>query len=189
MFSEEKRQLVHILLLFLAFLLKYTPRWQAVILLFVLLVATLIFIPRMRMRTYFYRHEENKYSQGAVLYFLVLLILVLVFPLYIVAVSWAVLALGDGAATLVGRHLKCRELPWNRKKSYTGTLAFIIFGTAGALILLKWMMPELSYQTCFIAAAKTAVVAAIIESLPLKINDNVSVAVTSAAVMYLLKVV
>jgi len=189
MFSEEKRQLVHILLLFLAFLLKYTPRWQAVILLLVLLAMTLIFVPRMKLKNYFYRYTENKYSQGAVLYFLALLILVLVFPLYIVAVSWAILALGDGAATLIGKNLKCRELPWNRSKSFAGSAAFVVFGTFGAVVLMKWMIPDLSLYICLVAALKTTVVAAIVESMPLKINDNVSVAFTSAIVMYLLKIV
>jgi len=143
----------------------------------------------MKFRGYFYRQQENKYSQGAVLYFLVLFILIIIFPLYIVAVSWAVLALGDGAATLIGRHFKCQELPWNRKKSYVGSISFFLFGTCGAFILLQWMLPELSFNTALIAAGKTALVAAIVESLPLKINDNVSVAVVSAVVMYLMAVV
>ena len=189
MFSEEKRQLVHILLLFLAFLLKYTSRGQAAVLLLVLLAMTLVVIPRIRLKNYFYRFAERKYSEGAVLYFLVLLILIVVFPLYVVGVAWAILALGDGLATLIGKHFKAKELPWNGDKSYAGSLAFFIFGTIGATVLLKWMLPELSFNLALIAAAKTALVAALVESLPLKVNDNVSVAVTSAFVMYLLKIV
>ena len=118
---------------------------------------------------------------------MILLILVLVFPLYIVAASWAILALGDGTATLIGQNFKAKELPWNRKKSYAGSIAFVVFGALGAFILLKWMLPDLSANAAFFWGFKAALVAAVVESLPLKINDNVSVTVTSALVMYLLK--
>jgi len=184
MFREEKRQIVHILLFLLAFLLKYLNRWQAFVLLGLLLFITLFVAPKLRARSHLYRFAERRYSRGAVSYFLILLVLVLVFPLYIVAVSWAILALGDGTATLFGRHFRAKELPWNKNKTYAGSLAFIIFGTIGAFILLKWMLPGIG--SSFSIALKTTIVAAIAESLPFKFDDNVTVAVTSAVVLYLL---
>ncbi|MFA6410267.1 MAG: hypothetical protein WCW26_01690 [Candidatus Buchananbacteria bacterium] len=187
MFSEEKRQIVHILLFFLAFSLKYLSRFEAAFLLLLLLLFTLIVVPRLKIKSYFYRQFEKKYSQGAVLYFLVLLVLVLIFPLYIVAASWAILALGDGAATLIGANFKAKELPWNRHKTYAGSLAFVVFGTLGAFILLRWMLPDLSMVGAFSWGIKAALVAALVESLPLKVNDNVSVTLVSAAVMYFLR--
>ncbi|MFA5021732.1 MAG: hypothetical protein WC508_01455 [Patescibacteria group bacterium] len=187
MFSEEKRQIVHILLFFLAFLLKFLNRWQAALLLLFLLLVTLVVIPKLRIKSYFYRSFERKYSQGAVLYFLVLLVLVLIFPLYIVAASWAILALGDGAATLIGANFKAKELPWNRHKTFAGSIAFVIFGTLGAFILLRWMLPDLSLIGAFSLGFKTALIAGLVESLPLRLNDNVSVTLVSAAVMYFIK--
>lgn len=184
MFKEEKRQLVHILLFFLAFLLKYLSRWQAAGLLLLLFFIALFIVPQFQSKSHLYRHFEQKYSQGGILYFLVLFILVLIFSPYVVAVSWAILALGDGMATLFGRHFRARELPWNKKKTYAGSLAFIIFGTLGAFILLKWMLPGFSGGLAI--ALKTTIAAAIVESLPLKINDNITVAVTSAVVLSLL---
>lgn len=186
MFKEEKRQIVHILLLVLAFFLKYLNHWQAAVLLLVLFFITIVVIPKLKVKTYFYRRFENQYSQGAVWYFFILFILVLIFPLYIVAASWAILALGDGTATLIGRNFKVRELPWNSDKSYIGSLSFIIFGTLGAFILLKWMAPPIDPGIFLSVSFKTALVAAIVESLPLKINDNISVALTSAVVMFFL---
>ncbi len=120
------------------------------------------------------------------MYFLVLLILVLVFPLPIVAASWAILALGDGTATLIGRNFKVKELPWNKDKSYAGSSAFLIFGTIGSMILLGWMLPTLSFNFIFFLSLKTVIVAAVVESLPWKFNDNISVPVASALVMNLL---
>jgi len=185
-FTEEKRQAVHIALIILAFSLKYLNRLQAAVLLLGLFFITLIIIPKLRVRSIFYRHSENKYSQGAVLYFLVLFIIVLIFPLWIAAISWAIMALGDGAATLIGRKFKCRELPWNKKKSYAGSIAFVVFGFAGATLMLKWMLPELMMADCAQAAVKTTLIAAVVESLPTKINDNVSVPIASALVLYFL---
>ena len=186
MFKEEKRQIVHILLFLLAFLLKYLSRWQTIILLCLLLFVVLFIIPRLRAKSHLYRFTERKYSRGAVSYFLILLVLVLIFPLHIVAVSWAILALGDGTATLFGRHFRAKELPWNKNKTYAGSLAFIIFGSLGAFILLKWMVPEISGNQAFFLGLKTTIVAAIVESLPLKFDDNVSVAIASAVTLYFL---
>ena len=181
--NEDKRQIVHIVLLALAFLLKYLSHWQAAGLLLFLVVLTIYLVPRLKIKSYFYRRHEQKYSQGAILYFLILLILVFIFPLYIVAASWAVLALGDGAATLIGKNFKVKELPWNRGKSYIGSLSFVVFGTLGAYLLLRWMAPPINPDIFLSASFKTAVVAAVVESLPIKLNDNVSVALTSAVVL------
>lgn len=181
MFSENKRQLIHVLLFLLAFLLKFLDRWQAAGLLLILLIISVVFVPQHKMRNFLYRPAERKYSQGGILYFLVLLVLVLIFPLPVVAASWAILALGDGMATLLGENFRMKELPWNRQKTYLGTFAFVIFGMLGALILLKWMLPDLT--GAFGISLKTAIVAAIVESLPLKINDNITVAVASAVVI------
>ena len=87
---------------------------------------------------------------------------------------------------MVGKSFKSYPLPWNKKKTYAGSLAFIIFGAFGAFILLKWMLPELSVNQAFFLGLKTATVAAIIESLNLDIDDNLTVALSSAVVLYLL---
>ncbi|OGY43869.1 MAG: hypothetical protein A2731_00335 [Candidatus Buchananbacteria bacterium RIFCSPHIGHO2_01_FULL_39_8] len=186
--NETKRQGVHIVLFILAFLLRYVSRWQMVFLLFLLLVFTLFFVPRLKLKSHLYRQFEQHYSRGAISYFFSLIIIVLIFPLPVVAAAWVILALGDGMATLIGRSLKVKELPWNREKSYAGTVAFIIFGVIGSVIMLHWMLPDLSSSSIFFLSLKTVIVAAIIESLPWRINDNISVPLASAVVMYLLMI-
>ena len=182
--TDEKRQAVHILLILLAFFLKYLTKLQAAGLLLLLLVIVLVLVPRLKIKHYFYRQHENHYSYGAVLYFLTLLILVLVFPLSVVATAWAVLALGDGTATLIGKNFKVNELPWNRKKSYFGTLSFIFFGALGAFIMMQWL--GIGGDRVWSISFKTAIIAALVESLPWRINDNVSVAVASAITLSIL---
>lgn len=186
MFQEEKRQLVHIFLFFGAFLLKYLERWQAMVLVLFLLIISLFFLPKTKFRHHFYRSNENKYSKGAVLYFFVLLVILAIFPLPIAGAAWVILALGDGLATLIGKNFKCRELPWNSHKTYIGSASFLVFGGFGAFVILKWLLPELSFEQAAWAGFRATLAAAFVESLPLKLNDNVSVPIVSALVLVFL---
>ncbi|MDD2807845.1 MAG: hypothetical protein PHW95_05000 [Patescibacteria group bacterium] len=183
MFKEEKRQVAHIFLLIFALLLKFLQQWQVVLLLLLLLVLTMIIVPKLKIKRHFYRRGETDYKNGGVFYVLVLIVLALIFPLPVVAASWAILALGDGMATLFGRYYRATALAWNKDKTYAGSIAFIIFGSLGAAILLKWMVPNMSWLAVSSVGFKASVVAAIVESLPWKINDNISVAISAAVAL------
>lgn len=184
MSSEVKRQYTHILLFLFAFTLKYMSTWQAVLLIAGLLLFTTFVLPRLSVKKHFYRPAEKKFSRGAISYFLTLFVLVLLFPLYIVAASWAILALGDGMATLVGRHFKASNLPWNKNKSYAGSLAFVISAALGCYILLWWSGVQ---STGLLSVSlKVAIVAALAETLPWRLDDNISVALASAVSLFIL---
>ncbi len=178
--NEEKRQFAHILLLLFAFLLKYLDRFSAALLVLGLLIIMVLVVPRTKARLHFYRRQEQAFSQGAIIYFVTLFFLVLIFPLHIVAASWAILALGDGSATLIGRHFKATELPWNSNKTYVGSMAFVIFGAIGAAVLLWWTLPDVAFAAMLGYGLRAAIVAAVVESLPIRINDNATVALASA---------
>lgn len=186
MFKEKNRQSIHISFLLFAFLFKYLNKWQVVVILLVLLFITVVVVPKMKSRNFLYRQFEKKYSQGAIAYFSTLIVLTLIFPLYIVAASWAVLSLGDGMATLIGKNFKAQELPWNKNKSYYGSLAFVFFATLGATILLKWMMPGFSLGHVFSIGLKASIVAAVVETLPWRFSDNSTVPIAAAVVVFLL---
>jgi dolichol kinase len=183
MYQEWKRQLVHIALFGAAFLLRYLTRPQAVLFLLVLVIGVVWLVPRSRLRLHLFRPRERAYAHGALWYVLTLVVVAVMFPLPIVAATWGVLALGDGMATLIGQSAPRQPLPWNRKKSLAGSLAFMCFGALGCAVLLKWMLPELSWVAVGFIGVRTAIVAAIIESLPLPIDDNVTVPLASAAVL------
>jgi len=183
MANEIKRQTIHVLFYFLAFGFKFLSRWQVVGILLLMLFCTIFLIPKSKIRFHLYRRLEQKYSQGAIAYFLVLLVIVLVFPVTAAAVALAILALGDGMATLIGKSFKTKELPWNQNKSFGGLVAFLVFGLIGAVSVLCWMDPSLSISQALFIGIKTVVVAAIVESLPWKINDNISVPLVSAIVL------
>jgi uncharacterized protein (TIGR00297 family) len=123
---------------------------------------------------------------GMLAYPLSVLVLVLLYrhnP-YIVAAVWAILALGDGMASVAGKALRGPGLPWNRQKTWTGFLGFVLAGTLGAYALTRWVAPELDADFALRAGAATALVGAVVESLPIGLDDNFSVPLVCGAFMY-----
>jgi dolichol kinase len=106
----------------------------------------------------------------------------------------AVLAFGDGSATLGGMLTRGRPLPWNAKKSIVGTICFVLVATPLAA-LVYWGQAQDVYQVvgpprvglgmALMGTLIAAVVAALVESLPVRTNDNLRVGATAAAVMVL----
>jgi uncharacterized protein (TIGR00297 family) len=125
------------------------------------------------------RHERG-YDAGIVIYPAAVAILIILFNwhLEIAAVAWVLLAFGDGAATLIGRGMPIAPLPWNRDKSLGGLLAFIfVGGIAAGMIAMLFHAPSL------IVVAIATIITAIAESLPLGLNDNITVPAIAAAVL------
>jgi len=77
-----------------------------------------------------------------------------------------VLAVGDSFSTIVGRWGKLR-LPYNRAKTLEGTLAFFISSLPAYYFIGIWAVP-------------LAAIAALVESLALPIDDNLTVPMASA---------
>ncbi|MGZ7080210.1 MAG: DUF92 domain-containing protein [Thermoanaerobaculia bacterium] len=125
------------------------------------------------------RHERG-YDPGIVIYPAAVAILIVMFNwhLEIAAAAWILMAFGDGSATLVGRAMPIRPLPWNREKSWGGLLAFIVVGgiAAGAIA-------HLFHAPSLIAIAIATVVTAMAETLPLGVNDNITVPAVAAGVL------
>lgn len=93
-----------------------------------------------------------------------------------------IIAFGDGSATLFGLLLGKRRLPWNKHKSWVGSTAFILAATPMAM-LIYWAdsIPHPSLVQAGLCAGVSVLVAALVESLPIRLNDNAFVG-TSAAV-------
>lgn len=92
-----------------------------------------------------------------------------------------VLAFGDGMATTCGLLFQGPRLPWNPQKTWTGTLAFVTFGgVASSLAYWAESRPQASWSCALTCGFTAAVLAALAESLPSRINDNVRVGVASA---------
>lgn len=90
----------------------------------------------------------------------------------------ALLAFGDGCATLGGLLFGGARLPWNRNKTVSGLLSFITCGTLmGGVIYWGEANPKVPLATAMLVAGTAAVVSALAESLPSKINDNIRVGI------------
>jgi dolichol kinase len=93
-----------------------------------------------------------------------------------------IIAFGDGSATLFGLLGGKRKLPWNEQKSWVGSAAFILAALPTA-VLIYWAgsVPHPSLLDSVLCAGTSVLVAALVESLPIRINDNAFVG-TAAAV-------
>ena len=123
---------------------------------------------------------------GIVLYPISVLVLILLYrhQMYIAAVAWAVMALGDGMASVAGEALGGPRLPLNPQKSWSGAAAFVIFGAAGAYVLIRWAGPSVSPGRAVWLGLLTALVGAVVESLPIRLDDNATVPLVSGAFLF-----
>jgi uncharacterized protein (TIGR00297 family) len=118
------------------------------------------------------RHERG-FDAGIVLYPLAVLVLIIVFRdrLAIAAASWAIMAFGDGFATLAGKNIRGPRLPWNEEKSWSGLAAFLAFGFVAAEV--AWLF--VAGNAPLMVIGITVFLCAIAESLPLNVDDNLVV--------------
>jgi uncharacterized protein (TIGR00297 family) len=195
-FSEDGRQLVHIAMGGFALLLRYLSWWEGAVLAGVAIAFNLYALPRIAGdRLYRPAESARKYYSGVTLYPVSILLLLFALPdrRDIVAAAWGVLAFGDGMATLVGRHVRSPRIPWNTEKSLAGSLAFVLAGGAAATFLCWWCRPVIipppypwfSLAMPFVAA----LAAAAVETMPIRLDDNVSVTATAAGVLWCVSLV
>lgn len=191
--AEETRKLVHVAFGAVALLLRYLVWWQTALLLGLALVFNVLFLRHLvggRLHRPSERHRPL--PPGPVLYPASLLALVLVFPYRpdIVAICWGVLAVGDGAATLAGRRCESRRWFWNPAKSVAGSVALFVAGGAAGMFLGWWCRPAIEPPPplWFSLAAPwaAALAAALVESAPTPVDDNVTVPSSAALVLWLL---
>jgi uncharacterized protein (TIGR00297 family) len=133
------------------------------------------------------RHERG-WDAGIVLYPLMVLLLTLIFrnERLPIAAGWAVLAFGDGFASLIGRSVGGPRLPWNREKSWSGFAAFVAFGFVGAIFVARFVADVSPRVPLELIVAAAVVLAAIVESLLTNIDDNISVPLAAAGMTWVL---
>jgi uncharacterized protein (TIGR00297 family) len=192
MHSERARQWVHIGSGLFALLLRVLSSWQAAGLAAFALLFNALALPRVGGRRLYRPVDEARgFPLGILLYPLAVLLLVLLFPsrLDIVAAAWAILAFGDGLATLIGRATRSAHWPWSSDKTIAGTTAFVACGALGGIALAWWMRPAivppppLAYTV--LAPLAAAIAAGFVETIPVRLDDNISVPATAAAVLWL----
>lgn len=178
--NETLRKTVHIAVGFAAIALKFMTWQAAAACAAVGVIGNWLFLHRIVGKGVA-RHERG-WDPGIVVYPFAVLILILLFQRHsvFIAIPWVILAFGDGFATLIGRHVPLVKLPWNSDKSLGGSLTFLLFGTAASIAAAMFF----NYERIDVAIA-AAVVATIAESLPLRIDDNITVPFAAATTLAL----
>jgi acyl phosphate:glycerol-3-phosphate acyltransferase len=126
----------------------------------------------------FFKPKEKEVITGATYLVLSATFIVFVFPKDIAVLSLLFLTVGDPFAALIGiRDHRLRIFG----KSLLGTLAFAI--TAASVGALAALHPAIPLAWWTIPGAITAAIA---ELIPLPVDDNITVPVAAAAVMFLL---
>lgn len=174
-----------------ALLLRVLTWWQAALCGVAALLFNAFVLPRIGGRNLYRQADRLRgFPLGILLYPLAVLLLILVFPrrLDIAAAAWGILAIGDGLATVVGSRLPGPRLAWNADKSWAGTLAFAISGAAAGVFLAWWTRPAIvpppSREFVIAAPVVAAIVAAFVETLPVRLDDNLSVPAVAALVLW-----
>lgn len=168
------RPAVHAGLLALALLEPYLGRKGMAGAAFGAFLLNLLVLPRTSFGRALRREGEPRWN-GLVAYPLAVALAYALFPPVAASVGWAVMALGDPAAALVGRSRPwTARIPWNRKKSVPGTLAFLGAACAGAYLAV-------ALQAGSPVALVGALVGALVESLPFPGDDNLPVTLCAAA--------
>lgn len=177
------RKLVHVGFGACAILLKWLPTWAAAAVAGGAFLFNWLLLPHLGGRRI--AQTDRGYDRGILLYPLAVLGLILAFPRQpaIAGAVWVILALGDGLATLIGRSFASARIPWNDDKSVLGTTAFIAF----ALPASWWIATFLGLQTRSLSigavATLTVLVCALVETLPLHVDDNFTVPLAGALTM------
>lgn len=188
---EWSRKLCHIAPGFLAFLLPSIPhdRYMSLPLtLSCLAIAAGLSFAALFCKADITRPGEKSFRTAVLGYAAVALGTFLVFPhrLEIGLTTLAVLAFGDGTASLGGMLFKGPSLPWNPRKTVAGFLSFLVFAVPAATwVWWAETKPEGSWHVAFGIALFASLAAAIAESLPSKISDNIRVGAAAAAALAL----
>jgi uncharacterized protein (TIGR00297 family) len=201
--NEALRKLVHIAFGVFALTLKLIPWWAAAGVAACAVIGNWLLLHRIVGKHI--ARDERGFDAGIILYPFAVMLLIIVFRdrLHIAAIAWALLAFGDGVATLAGKYLGNsgtsvpREdgdmprhrgtevpryrLPWNPDKSWSGLIAFILAGGLAGIGAGFWM----GYRDVGAILIAT-LAAAITESLALRVDDNVTVPFAAAVALVIM---
>jgi dolichol kinase len=131
------------------------------------------------------RESEQTWMHAVIGYMLPVVAPLVLFPgrAELGLMTLQIIALGDGSATLGGLMLGGRRLPWNKSKTFSGLLCFAIVGSLAATYSF-WgeIRPGVPVGTAYLICGMAALCAGIVESLPIRSNDNLRVGTTALIV-------
>jgi phytol kinase len=135
--------------------------------------------------------DRREILRGPVFYGVVFVVLTLVYwttsPIGMTALM--LMCGGDGLADILGRRFGVVKLPWTREKSWIGSLGMLIGGWVFALAILAIYVSAKVFPAplggYLSAVTWVAVIGTLVESLPFRDIDNITVTVAAALVGHL----
>lgn len=114
--------------------------------------------------------ERYEFTTAPIFFSLGITLSLLLFPTPLNYASIAVVSLGDSAAYIFGKLFGRTPIPYNKGKNLEGSIAGVAFAFLGSTFFLSPL------QALF-----AAVVSIFVESLPLPVNDNLSIPLATGA--------
>ncbi len=102
-------------------------------------------------------------------------------PYYLFAAGVLVLAAGDSMSTLAGIRLGRRRIPYNRAKSIEGAIAGFL--SSFFVVFIAMLLFNLSFDYSAKIALVASAVGMFVESLPLPVDDNLTIPVAVVGVL------
>lgn len=187
--TEAKRKLVHVGSSAFALLLRWFTWWQGALCAVAALIFNALILPRIGGRG-IYREADHQrgYPIGIILYPISVFAVILFCwnRLYIAAAAWAIMAWGDGFASIFGMKYGTKKIPWNPNRSYAGSVAFFILGGAAAVAFTFWVWKIPAHPVLWYAVAIPllgTLLAALVETIPSGLDDNLTVPICAALFM------
>lgn len=191
--TEARRRLWHMSPGVLPFLLWIIPHPDPGSFDFLIVLSLIAFGIGIAVYRHYARIRRNDHDQdrlGAVFGYIVPVVVLLVAFRYdaeLGLTTLAILAFGDGSATLGGLLFGGPRLPWNRRKSWSGLLSFLVLGTTVATVVY-WGESNnraaenegATWLLSLYCAGGATLAAAFAESIPTRLNDNVRVGLAAS---------
>lgn len=136
---------------------------------------TLTTITKIAMRDHMGEEQKNMFVKEPLYFAAGILISLLIFPAPLNYVAIAVVTLGDGLSSIVGRMYGKHKIPYSNGKSLEGTLAGIFCAFAGSLIFVS---PVIAFTAAAVGMG--------VELMRLRISDNLTVPLVSGLTVLIL---
>ena len=129
--------------------------------------------------------DRREILRGPLYYGIIFVLLTIIFwkstPIGIVALM--LMCGGDGLADIFGRRWGKNNLPWSKNKTFIGSLGMFLGGWLLSLLIL-WIFSiagvfSASFQSYILPITIISVIATLVESLPIKDVDNITVTLTA----------
>jgi phytol kinase len=136
--------------------------------------------------------DRREILRGPLYYGIIFVLLTIIYwkssPIGIIALM--LMCGGDGLADIFGRKWGYKKLPWNRNKSLAGSLGMLLGGWLLSLLIL-WIFTvagvfSTSIQYYLLPITIIAIIGTLVESLPFRDIDNITITLTAVILGYLL---